>query len=281
MTSLDAAINGEERRQLESERAFLLRSIEDLEAEKVAGDITDDDYLALRSRYTARAAAVLRRLQGEADAAPSPPAGAAGETASVPAAVDAAGSGRPRRRRRVFLWGALAAFVAAAVVLVVAEVSTRLPGETVTGSISLSAVQQLQRTLAQAETLEAQGNGAEALRLYQEVLHKDPTQEQALAESGWLEYEAGALSHESKLLSSGQADEEAAEHVDPGAYAPHLYLASMLLAEGDYSESASEFTIFLSSSPPVTAEQSAWPFVVKAFTRAREVLPPVPAGVHG
>ena len=55
-----------------------------------------------------------------------------------------------------------------------------------------AAPQQTARTLAQAETLESDGNAVDAVKLYESVLRQDPTQEQALAEVGWLEYEAGA-----------------------------------------------------------------------------------------
>ncbi len=48
---------------LEQERQFLLRSLADLDAEHVAGDLDDDDYRTLTDQYTARAAAVLRALE--------------------------------------------------------------------------------------------------------------------------------------------------------------------------------------------------------------------------
>lgn len=282
MTLHAGAVGAEERRRLEVERDFLLRSLEDLESERAAGDLVDADYEALRDVYTARAAVVLRALDVAAPqqrvladhAGPDP-------SAALEPVADGPGPGRPRRRRRALLWGALAAFAVAAVVLVVAEVTTRLPGQTSSGSITLSRTQQLQRTLAQAETLEGEGKLSQALVLYRQVLQQDPTQEQALAESGWLEYEAGASAKNAALLSRGQGDELAAEHADPSAYAPHLYLGSMQLVEGQPAAAADEFARFLSSSPPVSVEQTAWPYVVRAFTEAGRPVPPVPAGVKG
>ena len=50
------------RPELDDERAFLLRSLEDLEREHDAGDLSERDYAVLRDRYTAHAAAVLRSL---------------------------------------------------------------------------------------------------------------------------------------------------------------------------------------------------------------------------
>jgi len=48
--------------ELEEERRFLLRSLDDLEREYDAGDVDDADYETLRDGYTVRAAAVLREI---------------------------------------------------------------------------------------------------------------------------------------------------------------------------------------------------------------------------
>ena len=59
--------------ELEEERAFLLRSLDDLDRERDAGDLDEHDYVKLRDGYTARATAVLRELEaGRADAAGPP-----------------------------------------------------------------------------------------------------------------------------------------------------------------------------------------------------------------
>ena len=42
---------------LEEQRRFLLQSLKDLDREREAGDIDDDDYRTLKDDYTARAAA--------------------------------------------------------------------------------------------------------------------------------------------------------------------------------------------------------------------------------
>ena len=47
---------------LEAERDFLLRSLDDLEAERDAGNIDDETYRELHDDYTARAAAVIRTI---------------------------------------------------------------------------------------------------------------------------------------------------------------------------------------------------------------------------
>ena len=49
--------------ELEEERRYLLRSLRDLERERDAGDVDEDDYATLSDGYTVRAAAVLRQIE--------------------------------------------------------------------------------------------------------------------------------------------------------------------------------------------------------------------------
>ncbi|MGH2695769.1 MAG: hypothetical protein ACRDIW_02130, partial [Actinomycetota bacterium] len=61
--------------ELRAERDFLLRSLDDLDAELAAGELTPERHRSLSDRYTARAADVLRLLSaaGGAEPAPAPP----------------------------------------------------------------------------------------------------------------------------------------------------------------------------------------------------------------
>ncbi len=60
--------------ELEEERRFLLRSLDDLENEFEAGDVDESDYETLRDGYTVRAAAVLREIEsGRSRLAPRVP----------------------------------------------------------------------------------------------------------------------------------------------------------------------------------------------------------------
>src|SRR5690606_14509656 len=84
---------------LEEERDHLLRSLEDLEREFAAGDVDETDYVTLRDDYTARAAAVIRRIEAKR--------------------VDAEPKGPPRRWGRTLAWVAgVLAFAVLAGVLV-------------------------------------------------------------------------------------------------------------------------------------------------------------------
>ena len=56
--------------ELEEEQRFLLRSLNDLEREREAGDVDDADYETLRDGYTVRAAAVIRQIESGRSALP-------------------------------------------------------------------------------------------------------------------------------------------------------------------------------------------------------------------
>jgi tetratricopeptide (TPR) repeat protein len=60
-------LSDDERARLESEREFLLRSLDDLDLEHAEGGIDADTFAVLHADYTARAASVTRRLAGQPD----------------------------------------------------------------------------------------------------------------------------------------------------------------------------------------------------------------------
>jgi hypothetical protein len=267
------------RGELEEERTFLLRSLEDLDREHEVGDLSDEDHATLRDGYIARTAEVLRSLDRSASSGP------ASAVTPAPAPGPRRGSDGPKggklgpgRRTRYVIIGAVAVVMVAAFLSVVVHVGPRLPGESATGSITLTPAQQLQQNLADAETLENEGNAAGAVQMYGTVLHQDPNQEQALAEMGWLEYQAGAQARASHLLSLGQEQEQRAATLDPGDYAPHLYLGTMLLAEGKPGPAVTQYQHFLADHPPQAQVRAAVPFIDKAFSEARLSPPPLPVG---
>lgn len=263
--------------RLQYERDVLMASLEDLEREHDRGDLSDGDYSLLRDRYTVRAAEVLRALEGEGASAPAPRPEPR-QLTPAETAQSQAPSRQSRRRWWLAITGASLLVIVVSVVVVTRVTSIRLPGETATGSVSLSVGQLQRRTLAQAEALERQGNAAGALRLYHEVLEQDPVQEEALAESGWLEYEAGVKAKNASALSEGQGEEQKAERADPSAYSPHLYLGSMLLVEGDATGSVAQYRSFLADGPPPSLVRSAASFIDRAFQEARLPSPPLSAG---
>ncbi len=104
-----------ERRELEAEREFLLRSLADLDDERDAGNVDVDTYAVLHADYTARAAAAVRRLAGH----------------DVAVTVRAE---RPPGSRRLLTIALLGALVAAITLVVVVSVAPRRPGQSLTGN---------------------------------------------------------------------------------------------------------------------------------------------------
>ena len=157
------------RRNLEEQRDFLLASLRDLERERVAGDVDDADYRALRSSYTARAADIIRKLDGEA-------------LGSVEPVALAATDGAKRRVSRRLVGVLLVVAVAAGLGVFVARQSgQRLPGETASGGIADSTANKL----AQARQLNF-SDPITAINIYSEVLKVDPDNVEALTYRSWL-----------------------------------------------------------------------------------------------
>ena len=146
--------------ELRQERDFLLASLRDLERERAAGDVTDDDYETLRTGYVARAANVARRLEGLA----------------------AAHAPTPSRMGRRLAWAAVVVgFAVVAGILVARQSGQRLPGESFTGGIEQSTANQL----ATARALNFADPG-KAIETYTEVLKVDPDNVEALTYRSWL-----------------------------------------------------------------------------------------------
>jgi tetratricopeptide (TPR) repeat protein len=162
---------------LEEQRAFLLRSLEDLDREHAAGDLDDDDYVALRDDYTARAAAVLRAIEGHRAAS---------------------GSARPprSRARTLAVLAAVVALSAVAGVLLARASGSRPPGEQATGGIAESSRDLLLRARdltgqAQAALQAGDGNAAVeaykgAIDAYDAALELQPANVEAMTYRGWL-----------------------------------------------------------------------------------------------
>src|SRR3954463_434603 len=56
--------------ELEDQRKFLLRSLDDLDGELLAGNIDPDTYRVLHDDYTARASAVIKSIEDGVDRTP-------------------------------------------------------------------------------------------------------------------------------------------------------------------------------------------------------------------
>jgi cytochrome c-type biogenesis protein CcmH/NrfG len=191
--------------------------------------------------------------------------------------VERAEPKRRRGRNAWFLTAAVGFFAAALIVAIPVFSSTRLPGETATGSLSLSASEQVARTLDQAAAVENQGNLELASQLYQSVLSAHPDNEVAMAQLGWLEFRIGQQGDSTSLTADAQKMLSHAETLDPGDYAAHLYLGTVLLELDDNAAGAADqFRLFLADAPPTSVVSQAASTIRLAFTQAGQ---PVPAGV--
>ncbi len=183
-----------DREVLEEERSFLLRSLDDLDAEHRDGNIDDETYGRLRADYTARTARVLLRLDTDE--------GATGASAT------AAESDRPptSAARRVLVGLGVVAFATVAAVSLAYGLGARLPGETITGGQGGAAaaadatsrqVAQLmtairskpddgQLRLSLARIRMGQAKYRAALTQFQQAARIDPTNPEPFAYSGWL-----------------------------------------------------------------------------------------------
>jgi hypothetical protein len=218
------------RGDLEAERNFLLDSITDLDREHAAGDIGDADYAMLRDDYVHRAAESLRALE-ELDGR--------GEPAEEVTGSDVSSWRRFRRylgRRRVRLvLGALAIVsLLAAVGLFAAHLAgVRLPGESATGTITLSQAAVVNQDLQEAALAANLGEPATAVALYEAVLAKVPDQQVALTYYGWLTRLSGLNAHDAAAVRLGDADLAAAARLHP-AYSDGEGLYGVAAYEDDH-----------------------------------------------
>ena len=292
---------------LDQRRRFLEQSLADAFAEHRAGDLSDDDYQVLRRRDTARLAvldlrvAALTRAEAAEGGGPrpaEPPATAAEGTEVATAGTPSSGTSdhsggagdpapgapataraRRTRRQRFLVGGAVTAFASALVLLVALYAGNQLPGEAITGNVSLSQQQQAAQTLAQAAALENENQLGEAAQLYDKVLAKDPKNEVALAQLGWLEYEIGQNGADASLIADGRAKLEQAVKLNPDDYAVRLYLGTVLLqTDHDAAGAVAQYERFLAADPPGAVLAQAAPTLRQAYAQAGVPVPaPVPA----
>ena len=178
------------RGQLEAESAFLLASLDDLDAEHADGNIDDANYMRLRDDYTARAAQVFHRLAGDAVESDAP-------------YVDAVSA---RHRGLVGVVVGVVGFVVVVSVALAYGLGARLPGQTLTGGQSdsakaaagggagLAALRGAVKAtpndagahLALARALMGQQDGPDALKEFAEAALLDPKNPEPFTYSGWL-----------------------------------------------------------------------------------------------
>jgi cytochrome c-type biogenesis protein CcmH len=183
MTDTDQDAQSEQ----EEQREFLLRSLDDLDAERAAGNIDDATYQRLHDDYTARAAITVRAMRD----------GTETETGATDGPSQT-------RRHRVLVIGGLIVFAAVAATTMAFALGARLPGGTVTGNSQAgSEVSTAARGRALKAAVTKRPDDAEArlalarfqmgrrdlsaaLESFRVAAGLDPTNAEPFAYSGWI-----------------------------------------------------------------------------------------------
>jgi len=253
-------------RQAEELR-FLLRSLEDLDAEHAAGGLSDERYEQLRAEYTARAADLARAEQGAQVRERRRPSRSDDEAR---ARKVRRGAVRPvpgnRRRRRV---------IAVVATLALAGLGTTGtlgllggPGSSGTATTPSAAaasldatVAALRRTVAEnpqdagahdalANALAQTGDLPGALKEFDAAVSADPNDAVALAYSGWIALLAGSPDKALDRLAKAEA-------TAPGYPDAHAFRGIALLRSGgDPAEARAELERYLQLAPdgPMTQQ---------------------------
>jgi tetratricopeptide (TPR) repeat protein len=214
---------------LEEERDFLLRSLRDLEAEHDVGDLDDHDYAELQDDYTARAAAVLRAIEGQR-----------AELASAP---------RRSTTQRVVVAVVVALLAVGAGVLVAKWSGSRGAGDSITGGIRSDTRQQLVDARQQA----AAGQYLDAIKTYQAVIDEDPANLEALAYKGWmlrLVAQQASGSQRAELLSEAKASLQAALATNSKDSTSLVFMAAVLDDLGQPQAALADLDRVTASSVP-------------------------------
>jgi hypothetical protein len=106
------------------------------------------------------------------------------------------------------------------------------------------------------------------------VLSEDPNDPQALAASGWLEWNYGNADRKPLLVQAGRKAEMKAIRLAPTYYPGHLYLGLIIFNQDHNAGGAIEqFTKFIADSPPKAELQSVAGLIAPAYTQANVPLP--------
>ncbi|MGQ0825320.1 MAG: tetratricopeptide repeat protein [Actinomycetota bacterium] len=257
---------------LDAEREFLLRSLDDLEAEYAAGNVDDATYESLHDDYTARAASVIRSLRNGVD----PPL--------------RVGSTAPRWVRAATVSGVLVFAVVAAFALMRA-VGTREPGATITGNTeqrdSLDGLRAAAESRpddydAQIAYARAQlGNDLpEALRYYDAARRIDQAAPEPAAYVGWINglaaQQVAAGPERDALVAAAFEFLDRAVVLDRTYADAYAFRALVNLnVIGDPAAAVADFQLFLANAP---AEHPMRRTVNEALARAIEQSSTTPTG---
>jgi tetratricopeptide (TPR) repeat protein len=227
---------------LEDERRVLLRSIEDLEREHSAGDISDDDYEVLKADYLLRTADVQRQIHGQTEV-------------YAKARQDRTAKRRPWMTPVVV--GLIGVGAVAAGVGVARNAGERLGDAGLTGSVRVAANPNEAKITALLEEGRAHlsDDPGRALRAFDRAVALDPAQVEAIAYGGWLvrlvSLSAEDPAQKAELVAAAKARLDAAIIVDPGYPDARAFRGILLLRDmNDPKAADADFTALQKLNPP-------------------------------
>ena len=241
---------------LEEQRDFLLRSLDDLEREYSSGEVDEAEYATLRDDYTRRTADTVRSIESDL-------------------VLTTAGTARPGRRWLSLVGVAVVAIVAG--VLIAQSLGQRSPGGAITGDIDRSVRTRVaeardlffsgdnegareivdgvlvdDRDLADALLLSAQINAQEgevlpALQELDVILDGDPEHIDALTLRGWILVRIP----DEDLVAEGIESLDAAIALGPTIPDPFMFRGVVAREmEGDLAAAIGYYEQALERSPP-------------------------------
>jgi tetratricopeptide (TPR) repeat protein len=235
--------------ELQERRAFLLTSLDDLDRERAAGDLSDADFDLLHGDYSRRAAEVLREMEG-----------ASTSSARIPLTQNVVPS---NRGRVAAMLGALVVFAVGAGVLVARLAGERTGNDGLTGTVRSATANTAD---AKVEALLQKGRdnlGSDplaAIKSFDEASALDPTQAEAFAYAGWvLRIVAQSVddkAQKAELLDGAFARIEKAISIAPRYPDARAFRGVMLLRDRDDPKAAlADFVALEQLNPPAQIEQ--------------------------
>jgi tetratricopeptide (TPR) repeat protein len=268
----------DERWFLTDQREFLRRSLEDAAREHEAGDLSDEDHAVLVARDSARLAEVEAELAalGPATGPVRPPGAESAEPAEGVHAPDGAVARAPMALwRKLAIVACCLLIVLGAGLLLTHFLQSAQPGQPLSGSVTQSQQQQIEQLLGEALQANNRGDVGTALNLYDQVLAEDPSDPNALAYAGYLQWNIGSKSHAANLVKIGRAEIERAVHVSPSNPEGHLFYG-LVLANQDHNEAGAveQFNDYLADGPPVAQTSKVSADVAPSYQAVGQPLPP-------
>lgn len=128
--------------------------------------------------------------------------------------------------------------------------------------------------LAEARRLAEQGQPAEAINLYTDILAEHPDNTEALAYAGWLVRLAGRASNDRAVVDKGLASIERALAIDSTYADAHFFRGVILYQDkGDPRAAVDEFRACLDSNPPTAMVPHVEKLLNEAMAAAGQAPP--------